>query len=363
MSKFLSKRYEMLTPYTPGEQPAELAKVIKLNTNESPYPPHEDVAKAAEESAKGLQVYSKPEWTELKEELGKIYGLKPEQVFLSNGSDEALNFAFMVFADEERPLVFPDVTYGFYKVFAQLNRIPYEEIPVTKDFAINPEDYTRAGRVAVIANPNSPTGRYLPLAEIERIAKANPENILIVDEAYVDFGGDSAVSLIDKYENLLVTRTFSKSGSLAGGRLGIALGNTQLIGDLNTIKYSTNPYNVNSTTAAAGLATVKNADYYRNNCHQIAKTREAVDKRLKEFGFNTIESKANFIFAKPPGVSGEELYIKLRDRGVLVRHFGDKKLTDYLRISIGTDEQMERFLRITEEILREAQNEKVGNNA
>lgn len=353
MSRYLSRRYERLTPYTPGEQPADMGKVIKLNTNESPYPPHEAVAKAAAVSAAGLNIYSKPEWSELKKELGDIFGLEEEQVFLSNGSDEALNFAFMAFASDEAPLVFPDVTYGFYKVFADLNGIPYEEIPLGADFSLNPEDYMKPGRTAVIANPNSPTGRCLPVSEIERIVKACRDNVVIVDEAYGDFCGESAISLIRDNENLLVTRTFSKSGSLAGGRLGFALGSRELIDDLNRIKYSTNPYNVNSMTAAAGLATVRNADYYREKCRKIAETRETTDAALKKLGFTTVESGANFIFASSDRMSGEELYRRLRDRGILVRHFDSERLSDYLRISIGTEEQMEAFLNAVEKILEE----------
>lgn len=353
MSRYLSSRYESLEPYTPGEQPADMGKVIKLNTNESPYPPHEAVAKAAAESAAGLNIYSKPEWSELKKELGDIFGLEEEQVFLSNGSDEALNFAFMAFADEETPLVFPDVTYGFYTVFADLNGIPYREIPLGEDFSLNPEDYMKPGATAVIANPNSPTGKCLPVKEIERIVRANRENVVIVDEAYGDFCDESAVSLIMDNENLLVTRTFSKSGSLAGGRLGFALGSRELIGDLNRIKYSTNPYNVNSMTAAAGLATVRNADYYRENCRKIVETRETTDAALKKLGFTTVESGSNFIFASCDRIEGGELYRRLRDRGILVRHFGSERLSDYLRISIGTEEQMEAFLDAVEKILEE----------
>ena len=272
MSKFFSKKYSALVPYTPGEQPKDM-KYIKLNTNESPFPPTKSVLDAVAKEAGRLQLYSDPEVSDATQALAELYGVKKENVILTNGSDEVLNFAFMAFADAERPIVFPDITYGFYKVFAELGNIPYEEIPLTDRLEIDPRDYIGVGKTVVIANPNAPTGIYLPLDVIEKIVASNPNNVVIVDEAYVDFGGESAVPLTKKYDNLLVTGTFSKSRSLAGARLGFGIGNSALIADLCTIKYSTNPYNVNRMTAAAGLAALCDNDYYMDNCLKIAQNR------------------------------------------------------------------------------------------
>ncbi len=353
MSRFFSSRFSGLTPYTPGEQPAAMQQYIKLNTNESPYPPHEDVAKAAAEAASGLQIYSKPEWNDLAGKLAEINNVRPEQVILTNGSDEVLNFAFMAFADEDHPLVFPDITYGFYPVFAELNRIPYEEIPVGTDLAVDPEDYKGAGKTIVVANPNSPTGTYMPISQVEEIVRSNPDNIVIIDEAYVDFGAESAVKLVDRYDNLLVTQTFSKSRSLAGGRLGFGIGNTELINDLNTIKYSTNPYNVNSMTATAGYAAVCNNDYYMSNCGRIIETRQWTKKHLEALGFEVTDSKANFLFVKSDRIDGEKLYLGLKEKGILIRHFTKDRISRYNRVSIGTMEQMEKFISAVEVILEE----------
>lgn len=351
MSRFFSSRYSNLTPYTPGEQPDRMQEYIKLNTNESPYPPHEDVVKAAAEAAAGLQIYSKPEWSELTEKLAEINGVEPDQIILTNGSDEVLNFAFMAFADENAPLVFPDITYGFYPVFAELNHIPYDEIPVGDDFAVDPGDYLGIGRTIVIANPNSPTGTYMSLDKIEDIVQLNPDNVVIIDEAYVDFGAESAVKLVDRYDNLLVTQTFSKSRSLAGGRLGFGTGSRELIADLNTIKYSTNPYNVNSMTAAAGLASVMNNDYYMSNCGSIMETRQWTRSHLEELGFEVTDSKANFLFVKSDRIDGEKLYLELKEKGILIRHFTKDRIAQYNRVSIGTMSQMEAFIRAVETIL------------
>ena len=353
MSRFFSNKYSSLTPYTPGEQPKD-RKFIKLNTNESPFPPSEGVVKAAAMQAGMLQLYSDPEVTAATEKLAGIYGVKKENVILTNGSDEVLNFAFMAFGDEEHPVVFPDVTYGFYKVFAQLNRIPYTEIPLTESLEIDPEDYTSVGKTVVIANPNAPTGIYLPLDVIEGIVASNPQNVVIIDEAYVDFGGESAVSLIGKYKNLLVTGTFSKSRSLAGARLGFGIGDAELIADLQTIKYSTNPYNVNRMTAAAGEAALIDNAYYMDNCKRIIENREYTANELKKLGFSLTDSKTNFVFAKSDKVGGKELYLKLRERGILVRHFSSPRICEYNRITVGTRSEMETLIAAVFEILKEA---------
>jgi len=352
MSKFFSPKYSALTPYVPGEQPKDM-KYIKLNTNESPFAPTEAVKTAVAAESGKLQLYSDPECVELRAKFASVYGIKPDQVIMTNGSDEVLNFAFMAFADDAHPLVFADITYGFYPVFAQLNHIPYEEIPLRADFTIGVDDYVGINKTIVIANPNAPTGLCLPLCDIERIVRSNPQNIVIVDEAYVDFGGESAVSLINKYDNLLVTGTFSKSRSLAGARLGFGIANAALIADLNTIKYSTNPYNVNRMTAAAGLAVMCENEHYMQNCHTIIQNREWTTAQLKTLGFEVLDSKANFVFAKSSRIDGEALYLALKSRGILVRHFTKARIKDYNRITIGTAEQMKSLIDTIKAILEE----------
>ena len=352
MSRFFTEKFSELTPYTPGEQPKDM-KYVKLNTNESPFPPSPGVQAAVEEAAARLQLYSDPESTRLRAKLAEIYGVKPSQVIATNGSDEVLNFAFMAFADEKTPLAFPDITYGFYPVFAQLNHIPYTEIPLKEDLSIDPEDYIGTGKVVVIANPNAPTGRALPLSDIERIVAGNPGSVVIVDEAYVDFGTESAVKLVDKYDNLLVCQTFSKSRSMAGARLGFGIGNEKLIADLNTIKYSTNPYNVNVMTELAGVAALNENDYYMANCRTIMENRAWLTEQLLSLGFRVIPSKANFVFAQSDRIDGEKLYLELKKRGVLVRHFTKKRICQYNRITIGTMEQLQILVANIQEILKE----------
>ena len=352
MSRFFSQKYACLTPYTPGEQPRD-RRYIKLNTNESPFPPSPRAVAAAAEAAGGVQLYSDPACTALRKTAAARYGVKPEQVICTNGSDEALNFAFMAFCDEDHPAVFPDITYGFYSVFAQLNGIPYEEIPLNEDFTVPVDAYCGCGKTVFLANPNAPTGINLPLDVIERIVASNPDNIVVIDEAYVDFGGMSAVKLIDKYENLLVIQTFSKSRSMAGARLGLAFGCESLIRDLETLRYSTNPYNVNSMTLAAGVGALEDEAYFRTNCDQIMATRAWTAEKLTELGFVYPESSANFIFAKSAAISGGELYGALKDRGILVRHFATERLKDYIRITIGSGQQMAAFIDTLKTILEE----------
>ena len=353
MSRFLTKRLEKLTPYTPGEQPRDM-QYIKLNTNESPFPPSPAVIEAAKTEAGRLQLYSDPTCRELTDKLASLYGVSPEQVILTNGSDEVLNFAFMAFADEDHPLVFPAITYGFYPVFADLNRIPYEEIPLKADFSVDFRDYLDCnGKAIVIANPNAPTGLCLTLSEIEAIVRSNPDGVVIIDEAYVDFGAESAVTLTDKYDNLLVTQTFSKSRSLAGARLGFGIGHKDLIADLHTVRYSTNPYNVNRMTAAAGYAALCDNDYYMQNCRTVMENRAYTTEALRALGFEVLPSLTNFVFAKTDKMSGEALYLELKRRGILVRHFGKAEITDYNRITIGTIEQMEALVATVSDILKE----------
>ena len=352
MSRFFSTKYSSLSAYVPGEQPKE-RKYVKLNTNESPFPPSPSVSEAVLLEASRLNLYSDPECTPLVKIFSERYGVSEDMVIMTNGSDEVLNFAFMAFCDSEHPIAFPDITYGFYPVFARLSAIPYEEIPLADDFSVNVEDYVACGTNIVIANPNAPTGLALSLEDVERIVATNPDNVVIIDEAYVDFGAESAVELVKKYDNLLVTGTYSKSRSLAGARLGFGIASAEIIRDLNTIKYSTNPYNVNRMTMAAGVAAIKDDAYYMNNCKIVMENREYTRTRLMELGFKVILSSANFLFAESPDVSGEELYLALKSRGVLVRHFTKEKIKNFNRITIGTREEMDVFLKNTEEILKE----------
>ncbi len=354
MSGFLSPKYSHLVPYTPGEQPRDRS-YIKLNTNESPFPPSEKAVAAAAEAAKSLQLYSDPTCRALHEALANTLGVKPTQVLCTNGSDEVLNFAFMAYCDDNTPAVFADITYGFYSVFADINRVPATVIPLRKDFTLAVEDYLEVPGTVFIANPNAPTGMALPPSEIERLLAAAPHRIVVVDEAYVDFGGESCIPLIDKYPNLLVTGTFSKSRSMAGARLGFGVAQEALIGDLNTMKYSTNPYNVNAMTMAAGLGMLADEEATCRNCRAITENRAYAAEALKSLGFELTDSVANFLFAKHPAMPGEALYQKLRRRGILVRHFTAPRICDYNRITVGTREQMEALVSAIQQILEEYQ--------
>lgn len=352
MSRFFSSKYKNLVPYTPGEQPKD-TQYIKLNTNESPFPPPKSVKKAVSDAAGMLQLYSDPECRELNALMAEHYGIAPDEVLMTNGSDEILNFAFMAFCDSEHPATFPNITYGFYSVFAEINGVPYSEIPLKEDFTIDINDYIGCNKTVFIANPNAPTGIALSLAQIERIVKSNPDNVVVIDEAYVDFGAESAVSLVHKYDNLLVTQTFSKSRSMAGARLGFGIGCRELIRDLNTIKYSTNPYNINRMTAAAGVATLKENEYTEKNCKTIMENRRYTVGELEKLGFELTDSMTNFVFAKHSKIDGELLYKKLKERGILVRHFSKKEIAQYNRITIGTKKQMQKLISTIREILEE----------
>ena len=350
MSRFMTELHRELKAYVPGEQPQDKA-YIKLNTNESPFPPSPGVKKAVAEASDILQLYSDPECRKLTEAAARLYGVDPEQIILTNGSDEILNFAFMTFCGPDRPAAFPDITYGFYSVFGDLHGVPYEKIPLKEDFSIDWRDYCGIHKNIVIANPNAPTGLLLSLSEIEEILKSNPDHVVVIDEAYADFSGLTCLPLLQKYDNLLITRTFSKAYSMAGARLGLGIGSRELIRDLNTIKYSTNPYNVNRMTAEAGLAALHENDYYMENCRTICNTRENTAAALKDLGFTVLPSSTNFLFAATPAMGGEELYQKLKDRGILVRFFGAPRTKDYIRVTIGTDSQMQAFLQAVREIL------------
>ena len=351
MSRFFTSRLSKLIPYVPGEQPQD-RKYLKLNTNESPFPPAPEVLKAVEEERR-LQLYSDPESLKLRQTLAGRYGLAADQVMVTNGSDEALTFAFMAFGDDNAPLVYPNITYGFYPVLADLLRIPSRTVPLDGDFRIRPEDYYDAKGTVVIANPNAPTGIALDLGEIESILRRNRDHVVLVDEAYVDFGGQSALPLLEKYENLLIIQTFSKSRSMAGARLGFAMGGADLIRDLKTIQYSTNPYNVNRMTSAAGIAAVEAQAYYDDCCAKIRQNRIWTKERLEELGFSILPSSTNFLFARSDRIGGEELYLAMKEKGILIRHFTAERIKDYNRITIGTAEQMETFVAGVRECLEE----------
>ncbi|MBE7062047.1 MAG: histidinol-phosphate transaminase [Clostridiales bacterium] len=354
MSKFFSAKYKNLTPYVPGEQPKE-REYVKLNTNESPYPPSKKAVRLAEEEARKLLLYPDPDQKVLTSAVAESLGVKANQVIMTNGSDEVLNFAFMAYCDHTHPAVFADITYGFYKVFAEVNNLPYKIIPLNRDFTLSVDDYIKEEGTVFIANPNAPTGIPLPLSEIERLLVSNPERIVVIDEAYVDFGGDSAVKLVDKYQNLLVTQTFSKSRSMAGARLGMGIANEKIISDLNTLKYSLNPYNVNRMTSGAGLGAILDKEYFENNCKEIIATRENTANALKKLGFWMTESKANFLFIKHDKIGGQELYLKLKEKGVLVRHFDSERIKEFNRVTVGSPDQMRTFIKRIEEILEDNQ--------
>ena len=352
MSRFQSERFSRLEAYVPGEQPRD-RKYIKLNTNESPYPPSAAVLEAVRAAAGSLNLYCDPTALMLRRAAAEVYGVGPERILPVNGSDEILDFAFMAFCDRRTAVAYPETSYGFYSVLADLHGIEKREIPLRDGFAVDPRDYLGLHCTIVIANPNAPTGIALEPSGIEEILNANPDSVVIVDEAYVDFGARSVLPLTEKYDNLLVTRTFSKSHSLAGARLGFGIGDPALIADLTAVKDSTNPYNVNAMTQAAGVAALEENGVYTDNCRKVARTRDRTARALSALGFELTDSAANFLFVRHPKIPGGELCAKLRERGILVRHFSKPSIAEYNRITVGTPEQMETLLGALEGILSE----------
>jgi len=347
MSRFLADRFSEMDAYVPGEQPSDM-EYIKLNTNEMPFPPPNVVIEAANDELSKLHLYPNPDGSKLISKLAELYKVKPENVIIGNGSDELLAFSFLAFF--ETGVVFPDITYGFYPVYAELYNVPYNEIPLRDDMTIDIKDYISVKKNIVLANPNAPTGITLGLDEIEKLAQSNPDHIILIDEAYIDFGGKSAIPLTKKLDNLLVIHTYSKSRSMAGARLGFAIGSAPIIEDLNKMKYSFNPYNVNRLTQALGEAAIDNEIYFEEKRREIIKVREHTAKRLQELGFTLTDSKANFLFCKHPDISGFDLYLKLKEKGILVRQWNKPRISEYVRITVGTKEQMESLLTAIEEV-------------
>ena len=340
-----------VVPYTPGEQPNQ-PDMIKLNTNENPYPPAPKVQQVLKEMNAGdLRLYPDPSAGALVKTIADYYGLNEDQVFVGVGSDDVLAMSFLTFFNGEKPVLFPDITYSFYDVWAELFRIPYERPALDDSFHIKKEDYFKENGGIIFPNPNAPTGVELPLQDIEEILKANPGSVVIVDEAYIDFGAHSALPLISKYDNLLVVQTFSKSRSMAGMRIGFACGNPVLIKYLNDVKYSFNSYTMNRTSLAAGVAAIGDRDYFEDTCQKIMDTREWTQKELKALGFTFQDSKANFIFAAHKTCPAKQIFEALRAKHIYVRYFAKPRIDNYLRITIGTREEMEQLIRFLKEYL------------
>lgn len=338
------KYVRRVEPYVPGEQPKS-RRMIKLNTNECPYPPSPKVKRALRKlDNRKLRLYPDPQAEELVETLAKYHDVKKEQVFVGVGSDDVLAMAFLTFFNSKKPILFPDITYSFYDVWADLYKIPYETIALNEKFEINIEDYERDNGGIVIANPNAPTGLMTPVSDIEKIIKANKDVVVIVDEAYVDFGGESCVSLVDKYDNLLVVQTFSKSRAMAGMRIGFAIGSKKLIKYMLDAKFSFNSYTMNLPALELGVASVKDDKYFKATVQKVIRTREWTKAQLKELGFSFPDSKTNFIFAKHKEVPAKELFEMLKKEKIYVRYFNKPRIDNYLRISIGTDAEMQKLI-------------------
>lgn len=344
MNKFWSDIANSIEPYTAGEQPKD-KKYIKLNTNENPYSPSVKVLDAIKNAANdSLKLYPDPTCNDLKTAIADYYKLKNEQIFIGNGSDEILAFSFMAFFNPQETILFPDITYSFYRVFADLFNIDYKYVPLDDEFNIPIKFFNVKNGGIVISNPNAPTGISLTVSSIEEILKNNSDSVVIIDEAYIDFGSESAYKLINKYENLLVVQTFSKSRSLAGLRVGFAMGNRNLIDALRQIKNSFNSYTTGKLALIGAIEAIKDKNYFEMTTKKIIKTREIVVKKLKEMGFWVLDSKANFIFISHPKIKAEKLFTELRKRGILVRHFSKNRIDNFIRISIGEIEDMERFI-------------------
>lgn len=351
MKKYYSELVSRLQPYIAGEQPQD-QKYIKLNTNENPYPPSPVALDAMREKLdEGLRLYPDPEAAELKRELASYYNLQIENVFVGNGSDEVLALAFMAFFKKNKPILFPDITYSFYPVYCALFEIDYQLIPLTEEFEINVAAYEQANGGIIFPNPNAPTGRALAAEQIQKLLQQNPGSVVIIDEAYIDFGGESAVQWLDQYPNLLVIQTFSKSRSLAGIRVGYALGNTHLIDALERVKNSFNSYPLDRLAIAGAVAAIQDENYFQTCKERIITTRENTASKLNSMGFKVLPSAANFLFAKHSRYPSEKLYLELKEKGILVRYFDKPRINGYVRITIGTDAEMNRFTEVLQAML------------
>jgi histidinol-phosphate aminotransferase len=351
MSQYWSQLIRDLKPYVPGEQPKE-NRFIKLNTNENPYPPSPRVLDAIAKTADfSLRRYPDPNCDALKQAIGDYYALKPTNVFVGNGSDEVLALAFLSFFKQSRPLLFPDISYSFYEVYCRLFEIEPIQIPLTADLDISLADYEQPNGGIIFPNPNAPTGKLLSLDHIENLLERNRDSVVIVDEAYIDFGGDTAIPFIGKYPNLLVVHTFSKSRSLAGLRVGAALGSEDLIEGLERAKNSFNSYPLDRLAIAGAIEAIRDDAYFQSICKKVIKTREKTIAALSKMGFSIVPSKANFIFIKPTGILAGDLYSRLKDDNILVRYFDKPRIREYLRVTIGTDAEMQTFMEKTAQIL------------
>jgi len=354
MSRYWSRVVNDLTPYVPGEQP-KIAKLIKLNTNENPFPPSPRVLAAIQaelgEDAARLRLYPDPNADQLKAAVAKRHSVTPAQVFVGNGSDEVLAHVFMALLKHEQPILFPDITYSFYPVYCGLYGIDYRTLPLAGDFSINPADYAQPNGGIIFPNPNAPTGCLLALDAIEHILQANPGSVVVVDEAYVDFGGESAISLVDRYDNLLVIHTLSKSRSLAGLRVGFAVGHSSLIEGLERVKNSFNSYPLDRLAIVGAVAAMEDEAYFSQCCEAVVTTRDTLSTELAELGFDVLPSAANFIFARQPRHDAAELAKALRERSIIVRHFKLPRIDQFLRITIGTDTECQALVNALRDIL------------
>ncbi len=344
-----------VVPYVPGEQPKD-KNIIKLNTNECPYPPSEKVKEALSKiNYDDMRLYPDPEASDLVNAISDYYKVPAERIFVGVGSDDVLAMAYLTFFNSDKPILFPDITYSFYDVWAELYRVPYEQIPLDDDFRIRFEDYygeNKKNGGVIITNPNAPVGICEPVAKIEEVVKHNPDSVVIVDEAYIDFGGKSALPLIDKYDNVLVVQTFSKSRAMAGMRIGFAFGSEKLIRYMKDVKFSFNSYTMNRPSIELGKAAISDDEYFKDTCNKIINTRERVKKELTALGFTYPDSKSNFIFAKHGSIPGDKIFNALKEKHIYVRHWNKDRISDYLRITIGTDDEMDILLKELSAIIK-----------
>ena len=354
MSRFFHTKFSSLSPYDTSSEIESMKGYIRLNTNESPYPPSPKAIEYSHGAARSLNYYSDPECTELAVKIAEMFSLKPSQIVFGNGSDEILSFIFSGFC--ENGAAFPDITYSFYKILARFHGVSFITVPL-KDFRVDPSSYTAMnGRTIFIANPNAPTGIALSLNDIEEITASNPQSLVVIDEAYVDFGASSAVTLLPKYSNLIITRTFSKSRSLAGARLGWCMTNDEIAKDIRSLKNTITPYNINAMTQAAGLGVLDDEEYTQRNIDAICRVRDETRRELQGMGFDVLESSTNFLFAKHESISGEKIFNALKERKIMIRHFNNPpEISDFNRITIGTAEEMKTFLDAVREIINETE--------